>query len=554
MPRRILSLTFVFLLLFGVCQARLYKLALDTSAADAAQRQSAWSYTVSDGRGIIYDYAMRPLTGTAQQPAAVVAAGAQDYTLLFDAVLPEDRRLLYSGAQASSPFVVRLSGGEAAAATGGEALAGTGKALGQDGSVFTFSYPLRYSENQLARHIIGYCNGEGQGVAGLERVFDSYLAGGADTLQARCNTNALTQAVSAAKLRRTQGTGNALQLSLDSVIQTVAEDVAAQHMTTGAILVLECATGRIKASVSMPQFDPYNVYASIQAGDTALVNRAFSSYSVGSVYKPLLAALALEKGLDAAELYNCTGSVTVDGHTYRCAKRQGHGQIDLALALEQSCNCYFIQLGQRLGGAAIVEFSSLCGFGQATVLGGSWRAGSGNLPDVQTLQNSGQLAGLSFGQGQLTATPLQLAAAFNIFANDGVYISPTLVEGYANSNTGKVTESLYRPCQLQVISPDTAAVMRRLLTGVVEQGLGAPAAIAEASVAGKTGTAQTGRTAHLADGSTSELYDSWFVGFYPAEAPRYTVAVLADSTTLTGEKVAPVFAALCRQLYYLGIG
>jgi penicillin-binding protein 2 len=431
----------------------------------------------------------------------------------------------------SNPFVVRLKRESAAP------------------GIFTFSYPLRYAALPLAQHIIGYCGGDGAGVAGMERAFDGWLQGGADVLLAECSTDALARAAGKAQLVRRQGSGNALQLTLDRILQRICEDVAADLLPRGAIVVLECRTGHIKASVSMPQYDPYNVQKSIEADDTALINRAFSSYNVGSVYKPLLAALALENGLDAEELYECTGSVEVDGHTYRCARRSGHGSIDLAGALQQSCNCYFIRLGQRLGGQTILEYSTLCGLGQATALGGGYTAGRGNLPTAAVLENSGELASLSFGQGKLTATPLQLAAAFNVFANGGVYVSPSLVEGLVNSNTGDVTESLYRPVQLRLLESSTASAMLELLEGVVTDGLGAAAAIPEAAVGGKTGTAQTGRA--LADDPGQELYDSWFVGFYPAQQPRYTIAVMADSTTQTGEDVAPVFAAVCRQLYYL---
>lgn len=532
---RLVGLVFVFLLLFGLCEARLAVLALDTDAAAAVRRQSSWSVQLTDGRGIIYDHDLRPLTDTSQQAAAVVTVGGAGYTALFDLAEEGDRPLLYAKAEGSDPFVVRLREEPPA-----------------ESGVVCFSYPLRYAAPPMARHIIGYCNGEGIGVAGMERAFDHYLRGGAEILQAECSTDALARAAGKVKLRRIQGSGNALQLSLDSVMQRICEDVAAQHITTGAIVVLECATGRICAGVSMPQFDPLNVAESIAAQDTALINRAFSSYNVGSVYKPVLAALALEAGVDTQTEYECSGAIEVDGHTYRCARRTGHGPVDLQKALQVSCNCYFIRLGQQLGAQSIVEFSSLCGFGAAAHLGGGYRTGSGNLPDMTVLQNSGELAGLSFGQGKLTATPLQLAAAFNAIANGGVYIAPTLVEGLVNSNTGDVVQSLYRPQRLRLMSEENAAVLRAMLVSVVEEGLGAKAAIPECTVGGKTGTAQTGRIRTQADGTQQEIYESWFVGFYPGDAPQYTIAVMMDSTDVTGEAVAPVFAAVCRQLYYLG--
>ncbi len=534
--RRLLALVLAFLLLLGLCEARLYLLALDDTAYTAVKRQSLWSQQLTRGRGILYDHALRPLTDTAQQAAALVCYGTQDYTRLFSAALPEERAALYAGVGGGDPFVVRLNA-----------------ALPENSETFTFTYPLRYDPLPLAQHVIGYCNGEGVGVAGLERAFDDYLQGGSDTLTVECTTNALDQAAGEGpRLLRTQGSGHGLQLTLDTVLQRVCEDVACQYIPTGAIVLMECRTGRIKGCVSMPQYDPNNVYKSIQAQDTALINRAFSSYNVGSVYKPLLAALALETGFSPTTQYECTGAIEVDGHTYRGARRSGHGTLDLAGALQYSCNCYFIWLGQQLGGQRMVDFSALCGLGSATQLGGGYRAGSGNLPSAAQLQNSGELAGLSFGQGKLTATPLQMAAAFNVFANDGIYITPSLVEGEVNCYTRQVTRSLYRPSQLQVISPENAALMRRMLVEVVEEGLGAGAAIPEARVGGKTGTAQTGRTHTDTDGTQTELLESWFVGFYPADEPRYTIAVMMDSTEVMGEAVAPVFAQLCRQLYYLG--
>lgn len=535
--RRAAALAWSFLLLLGVCEARLYVLALDADAYGEVQRQSTWQVPLSDGRGVIYDHSLSPITDAGTRLAAVVSSGTRDYQQLFDAVDPDDLGALYAGVGSDMPFLVRLAGRPAV----------------QRSDVFC--YPQRYRTLPLAQHIVGYCNSDGQGVSGLEAAFDGYLQGGTDMLSVRCATNALAEAdgSSAPRLVRKNGSGNALQLTLDIAVQRVCEDVAADSLPTGAIVVLECRTGRIKGCVSMPQYDPQNVQKSIEAGDTALINRAFSSYNVGSVYKPVLAALALENGFDAGALYECTGSIEVDGQVYHCAHREGHGRVDMAKALEQSCNCYFIWLGRQLGAQNIVDFSSLCGFGQRTQLGGGYAAGRGNLPDTGVLQNSGELAGLCFGQGQLTATPLQMAAAFNVFANDGIYISPSLVEGYADSYTKTVTQSLYRPRQLQVLGSGTAARMRELLLGVVQKGLGANAAIPEAEVAGKTGTAQTGRTRKNADGTETEIYESWFVGFYPAERPRYTIAVMMDSTDVMGEAVAPVFGQVCRALCYLGL-
>lgn len=112
---------------------------------------------------------------------------------------------------------------------------------------------------------------------------------------------------------------------------------------------MDTATGEVLASVSMPEYDPDDVARSIRADDTSLVNRAFSTFSVGSVFKVAAALAAYENGLDWFT-HDCTGSIEVDGQTYRCALSKAHGTVNLRGALEQSCNTYFVALGQILGG------------------------------------------------------------------------------------------------------------------------------------------------------------------------------------------------------------
>ena len=160
------------------------------------------------------------------------------------------------------------------------------------------------------------------------------------------------------------GTGAGVMLTLDSSIQRACEAVGIEMVDKGCIVVLDAPTGRVRASVSLPLYDPENVAASIARQDTSLVNRALSAYNVGSVFKPLLAAAALEQGISAQETYECTGSIEVGGHVYRCAYGRGHGTVDMKTALEQSCNCYFVQLGLRLGAQTVYDITKSAGFGQ----------------------------------------------------------------------------------------------------------------------------------------------------------------------------------------------
>jgi penicillin-binding protein 2 len=515
---------------FAVVVANLAVLATDQDNAQAARSQSEITLTLSNGRGNIYDCNFTPLTGAQTQTYALIAPGRTGYHTMFNAIPASLRTEFYQKIVSGVPFLMQVE-----------------NTSGID-AAYLFAKPRRYYTFAIAPHIIGYVNSSGEGISGVEYAYNSLLEGGSTTVQVQCVTTAqggFAVGYSPTVLS-TQGSGNGVMLTLDAGIQRICEAIAAQYIGQGSIVVLECATGRVRASVSMPMFDPQDIAASIQKQDTSLVNRSVSAFSVGSVFKPILAAAALEQGALAQMRYVCDGSISVNGHVYRCAYSKGHGEVTLQSALEVSCNCYFVQLGLALGGEAVYNMAAACGFGESTPLAGTLRTASGNLPTVQTLANLGQLATLSFGQGALTATPVQVAAAINVFANEGRYIAPTFVEGIVNEYTQTVTQSLYAPVQRQAVSAQTAQQIKDMLVSVVEQGLGSAAQPIKGGAGGKTGTAQTGRT--NSDGE--ELYDAWFAGFFPADEPQYTVAVLLDGDTHGSEEAAEIFAAVANALYF----
>ncbi|MDD3203427.1 MAG: penicillin-binding transpeptidase domain-containing protein, partial [Pygmaiobacter massiliensis] len=206
---------------------------------------------------------------------------------------------------------------------------------------------------------------------------------------------------------------------------------------------------------------------------------------------------------------------------------------------------YFIQLAQQME-----EKDTLCsmarraGFGRGLMLWDNYLSAAGNLPAVSQMTTPGEFVTLSFGQGQLLASPLQLAGAINAIANDGVYIAPTAVKGVINQNTGEVVSPGPTLETLRIMKPETAKTLQKMLEAVITEGIAGTAAPEEGLAAGKTGTAQTGRM----NVNEEELYDAWFAGFYPSESPRYTIVVFEDSTTRSGESLSPVFAELCNSL------
>lgn len=143
---------------------------------------------------------------------------------------------------------------------------------------------------------------------------------------------------------------------------------------------------------------------SLTAPDSPLLNRTLSAYAVGSVFKPVVAAAALEAG-EGDFVRDCPGYDSRNGQVYRCAGSVPHGLVGLGGALEKSCNGYFIELGRRLGPERVRQMAAALGFGKGQDIAAGLRASAGVLPEAETLENEGQFANFCFGQGELLATP-----------------------------------------------------------------------------------------------------------------------------------------------------
>lgn len=531
--KRMIALFGAFLLAFAVVMGRLFLLANNTGYATTAQNQTVTTLTLANQRGSIYDCKGRNLTGFGTRYYALSIPGESSYSELFQYVPYSSQALLYQNRNSTSPFLVEVSAD-----------------LTSKG-IYTYAVPDRYFPLAIAPHFIGYVDGDGNGVSGLELAFDELLGQNRTASYVQCVTTAqgaLLQDTEPELLVETQNSMGVM-VTLDETIQRASEGIAQKYMTQGCIVVMDTATGKVRAMVSMPEFHPTAVEKSIQAQDTSLLNRAFCSYNVGSVFKPVLAAAALERGWDWYT-YECEGSININDHIYSCALNRSHEQVNLTKGLGKSCNCFFIQLGLDLGAERVCQMAEKFGFGQPTYVSGGLKSAAGNMPDAAQLKDIGELANVSFGQGMLTATPIQLAAAMNVIANDGQYRTPSFLEGTVDEVGKTLQDSLYQPETKRAIAEETAATLRTMLEWVVEDGIGKDAAPEYGTAAGKTGTAQTSVFNEAGD----ELMNYWFTGFYPAESPRYTIVVLQDGTPEPEVSSAAIFAKVCDSLYWLGEG
>lgn len=527
--RRVLALYAALLFGFAGVLCRLFYLASRTDYAARAAAQSTVTLELPARRGGFYDCRGLPLTGLEKRWLALCFPGQENYTRLYACTDTAGQELLYHSRSRAAPFLVEVDRDMTA--------------LG----IPCYAASRRYAAAPLCPQLLGYLDGEGHGAAGLEKALDALLTGSGARDTLLCPVTAQGTLRTGEQVQHLQADSGAVgvRLTLSRSVQRAAEAVAAQTMTTGCILVLDVRTAALRACVSVPGFDPADPAASLEAPDSPFLNRALQAYAVGSVFKPVLAAAALEQG--AFPEYECTGAAVIDGQIFRCAGGVPHGQIGLEEALEKSCNGYFVRLGQQLGAENLLQAAQRFGFGQEISLVGNLHAASGNLPDAAELARSGQLANFSFGQGSLLASPVQIAAMMNAIASGGVYHTPFFLECTVDEADGTPLETLAHPQSRRVMSAENAALLREMLCQVVEEGTAQDAAELEGGAGGKTGTAQTGQF----DADGTEHKNLWFAGFYPAEKPRWTVIVLQDGQTETAYSSAAIFARLCAMLRIL---
>ena len=534
--QRLNGLCIALVLVFGIVLCRVLWIGTDTGYAVSAGAQTVATTALPRSRGDFFDRNGRRLTGLKQIWYALCIPGDSSYANLFPYVPYTQQSELYENRNSASPFLVPVS-----------------RDLTANG-IYTYPARQRYLDNPIAVHLIGYLDGDGHGVSGLELAFDDLLSEASDDQLVSCATTAqgsLLDGTTPDLETRQQGSGLGVQLTLDADLQRACEGIAQTTMETGCILVADVDTAQVLASVSMPEFDPDAIEKSISADDSSLINRAFSAFSAGSVFKVVLAAAAYQAGLDWFT-HDCTGSIQVADQTYRCALGRAHGTVNLRGALEQSCNCYFVALGQALGAQRVAEMAEQFGFGRATAVAGGLKSSAGTLPDAETLQNAGQLAMFSFGQGALTVTPVQITAMMRVIAGDGSFLPLTFVQGTVDSETLQPAAQS-QPTDAPAVQPeqicpsDTARVLRSMLQSVVTDGIGGDAAPAWQTAGGKTGTAQTGQF----DPEGEELLNYWFSGFIPAEQPKYVITVLQDAALEPETSSAAIFARVADAIHAL---
>jgi peptidoglycan glycosyltransferase len=395
-----------------------------------------------------------------------------------------------------------------------------------------FMYQRVYPEGEQYAHVTGFYSYL-FGRSGIEQTMNSELNGTDPSLAFRRVIDVITG-------KRQQGAS--VTLTLNPQAQKAAMDGLTQKGYHGAVVALDPSTGAVLASASTPTYDPNDLASHdlkkvnqtwqklLKDPDKPMLNRAErETYPPGSTFKLVTLAAALSSGrftpqtqVDSpARMDLPQTSVDLVNHNGRnCG---GSDKATLIVALRNSCNTSFGKLGLELGTDAIREQAERFGFNERHLdeLNG---VASTFPPDL----NPPQLAQSAIGQFDVRATPLQMAMVAAGIANRGEVMKPYLVASVRTPDLRTIQQT--KPEALhQAVSPEVANQMTAMMVDVVDNGTGAPAAIHDVKVAGKTGTAQT---------SPERPPFAWFVAFAPADEPKVAVAVVIEKAGVERSDIA----------------
>lgn len=387
-----------------------------------------------------------------------------------------------------------------------------------------YGFQRVYDPGTLYAHVTGYFATAFNASTGIERWSNDVLGGTADSLLLSRIQDLVTGS---------QPQGGSVELTLDPTLQAVAADALAGQR--GAVVALEPATGAILALYSSPGFDP-NALAShdraaatdawealLDDPDKPLENRATGTilYPPGSTFKVLVTAawLELDPGRSATSTVPTPAQLQLPQST-AIVRNPGQGSCgsadtgELVYAFKESCNTTFAQLAMDLGDQQLAAMTADFGFGQPL-----------DIPLYVTpsvypeTASDAEVALTGIGQFDVRVSTLQMAMVAAAIANDGVLMRPHLVATTRDADLTVISRTAPSVFS-EPISAATAHELTTLMTAVVASGTGTPAQVPGVTVAGKTGTAETGN---------EQDQHAWMIAFAPAEAPRIAVAVLLEN-------------------------
>lgn len=431
--------------------------------------------------------------------------------------------------------------------------------LALEGVYYSRDNIRQYPKGDALCQVIGFTSSDNVGTTGIEKYYDEYLAGKNGELLYETDLIGIDIEGSVATYLPAEN-GYNIELTIDYGIQEIVESALEKTSATyspasAECIVLDVDTFEVLALANYPSYDLNEV----PRNDAELLNKLSRNhlvcdiYEPGSTFKIITSAANIEENLkgnpkafSTRYVFPSSRTRSVDGTTVKCWSNHANGKHcnqTLADALNNSCNPCFTDIALSLGAQTFYEYLSAFGFGQKTGIDYSGEAYGLLLPE--TAVRGCDLARIGFGQ-TIAVSGIQLACATASAINGGYYYTPHLVKRiYADD--GYVLRETENTLQNRTISEEASAILAEMLEGVVRDGSGKKAYIDGYRIGGKTGTAQKYENGRIAAGK----YVSSFVGFFPADDPKYLALVIVDEPQ--GAYYGSVVAAPCAGEIFQGI-
>ena len=396
---------------------------------------------------------------------------------------------------------------------------------------FKREYKRSYPAGEIISQLLGLTNIDEEGKEGIELQYDSSLRG--ITGVKRILKDKHNRHIENIKIIKSPKSGTDLMLSIDLRLQHIAHRALERAIIenkaySGSVILVDAPRGEILAIANYPSYDNNETFS---LNPDSMRNRAIiDMYEPGSSIKPFILARAVDSGLyDLASLID-TSPVNIGSRTIRDTRELG--EVDLATVLMKSSNAGMSRIGLSLESDALWEMMSDFGFG-SYVTDGFPGESRGRLHHHTEWGEIGK-ATMSYGYG-ITVTPIQLAQAYSVIANNGLYTPLSLRKGLFNESK-------------RVINEDTAKALLSMLEKVVEDGTSKKAAVNGYRIGGKSGTAW--KTSG-SGGYSTDRYRSIFAGIAPIDDPRLVAVVFIEEPTgefyYGGDVAAPVFSEIISQ-------
>lgn len=410
----------------------------------------------------------------------------------------------------------------------GKIMSSDGEVLAQTNVSEDGTEERSYPYNNVFAHVVGY---DSNGKSGLESEANFQLLSSHEFFLNQIRN----------EFMGTKNTGDTVVSTLNADLQTTAYNSLGDRR--GAVVALEPSTGKILALVSKPDFDPNTISENWDTlvndeTNSSLLNRAtMGQYPPGSTFKVVTALDYFRtRGSFNGFSFDCQGSITKENHTIQCYNGEVHGTEDFYTAFANSCNCAFAEIGTELGGVSLLKTSEDLLFNKKLPLT-SYRKSSFTLNGSSGIPLIMQTA---IGQGNTLVSPMHMALITSAIANDGLLMKPYLIDKVTNAggDTIRTTEPTdYK----RLMTSNEAALLGKLMEGVVQKGTASALNGRGYTVAGKTGSAE-----YDENGSSH----SWFIGYSNVDKPDLVVAIIVEGGGTGSEAAVPIAADLFDAYYF----